>query len=250
MATASPAPATPNPAFAALKAKLAAIAAPPTRVEPVVPSSIPELDRLLGGGFPSGSLAVLEGTAGRWSVATRLLAGVTLRSVAAIVDDGALYPPDLVRCGARLDRILVVPAVLPLTIARAADVLVRSKACKVVVMPAPDLRAQVWTRLAGLAHRTGVLLIAIPPATASAIALAPLTASAGVRLQCTRECVAVAGKRGLWCSFAGYDVSAELRKHPWFVPERRAQLHVRDERAGDRVRLAFQRSTMAHAALR
>jgi hypothetical protein len=250
MATASPASATPNPAFAALKAKLAAVAAPPTRIESSISSSIPELDRLLGGGFPAGALVVLEGTAGRWSVATRLLAGVTLRSVAAIVDDGALYPPDLVRAGARLDRVLVVPATLPLTIARAADVLVRSKACKVVVMPAPDLRAQVWTRLAGLAHRAGVLLIAIPPAHVSAAVLAPLTAAAGVRLLCTRECVAVAGKRGLWCSFAGYDVCAELRKHPWFVPERRAQLRVRDDRAGDRVRMTFQRSTIAHAAVR
>jgi len=250
MASASPAPATQNPAFAALKAKLAALAAPPTRVEPVVPTSIPELDRLLGGGFPAGSLTLLEGSAGRWSIATRLLAGVTARAVAAIVDDGALYPPDLARCGARLDRVMVVPAALPLTIARAADVLVRSKACRVVVMPAPDLRAQVWTRLAGLAHRNGVLLVAIPPVQASAAAVAPLSAAAGVRLQCTRERVAVAGKRGLWCSFAGYDVCAELRKHPWYAPEKRAQLQLRDDRAGDRVRTTFQRSTIAHAAVR
>lgn len=211
-------------AFAALKADLdnAAFAAPRPRIESFIPSAVPALDRVLGGGFPTGSLVTLEGPAGRWSIAASLVASVTRRSAAAIVDDGALYPPDLARSGARLERVLVVPAQSPLTVARAADVLVRSKACRLVLVPVPELRAAVWMRLAGLAHRTGILLVAVAPPHAAAARMAPLAGAAAVRLYCTRGRLEIVGKRGVWCTIAGYDVCAEVRKRRAATPEKRA----------------------------
>lgn len=211
-------------AFAALKAELdnAAFAAPRPRIESRIPSAIPAIDRILGGGFPNGSLVTLEGPAGRWSIAAGLVASVTRRSAAAIVDDGALYPPDLARSGARLERVLVVPAQSPLTVARAADVLVRSKACRLVLVPVPELRAAVWMRLAGLAHRTGILLVAVAPPNAPSARIAPLAAAAALRLYCTRGRMEIVGKRGLWCTIAGYDVCAEVRKNRTAALEKRA----------------------------
>lgn len=211
-------------AFAALKADLdnARLAAPRPQVEARIPSSVPGLDRVLGGGFPNGSLVTLEGPAGRWSIAASLVASVTRRSVAAIVDNGALYPPDLVRSGVRLERVLVVPAQSPLTVARAADVLIRSKACRLVLVPVPELRAAVWMRLAGLAHRTGILLVAVAPPHAASAWIAPLAAAAALRLYCTRGRLEIVGKRGLWCTIAGYDVCAEIRKNRTAAPDKRA----------------------------
>ncbi|MEO6835246.1 MAG: hypothetical protein ABI231_04995 [Candidatus Tumulicola sp.] len=198
-------------AFAALKAGLnaSAAAAPPRlALEALIPIAVPALDRILGGGFPRGALVTLEGNAGRWSIAARLVAQVTSRSLAAIVDDGGLYPPDLARAGACLERVLIAPARTPLSIARSVDILVRSRTCRLVLMTAPNLRAAVWMRLANLAHRAGVLLIAIVTHATSQLA-----AAAALRLDCTLERLIIHGTRGLWCTFAGYDVRAHVRKH-------------------------------------
>jgi hypothetical protein len=194
-------------AFAQLKARLNTGFVTPVPVEDVVPTDVPALDRLLGGGFPRGTLVALEGDAGRWSIAARLIAQVTRRAMVAILDDGGLYPPGLVEAGARLDRVLVVPARTPLLAARAVDLLLRARACRLVVMPALALRDALWVRLAGLAHRTGALLIAV-----AATVTAPLAAAAGLRLYCTREQLGVHGQRGPWCRFAGYDLRAQIRK--------------------------------------
>ncbi len=197
-------------AFAALKTGLNASvgAVPRLPAETVISSAIPALDRILGGGFPRGALVTLEGNAGRWSIAARLLAQVTRRALAAIVDDGGLYPPSLTLAGARLDRILIAPATTALATARAVDILLRSRACRLVLMSAPNLRAAVWARLATLAHRAGVLLIAIVERAA-----APLAAAAALRLDCTLERLIVHGTRGLWCTFSGYEVMMRVRKH-------------------------------------
>ena len=116
-------------AFASLKAGLnnSTIAAPRASLEDGILSGVAALDRLVGGGFPRGALVTFEGDAGRWSIAVRLIAQVTRRAMAAIVDDGCLYPPSLVRAGVKLERLLVVPAQTPMGVARAVDILVRSK---------------------------------------------------------------------------------------------------------------------------
>jgi hypothetical protein len=167
--------------------------------------------------------------------------------MAAIVDDGGLYPPSLVRAGVCLERLLIVPARTPLGVARAVDILLRSRACRLVLMTAPDLRAAVWTRLAGLAHRAGVLLIAIV-----ARAAAPLAGAAGLRLYCSRERLIVHGMRGLWCAFAGYDVRAEVRKHKRFAIGGHARVRAIDSLDGAvlRERAVKARETLPRAALR
>jgi hypothetical protein len=210
--------------FAALKAGLSGTgSAVRIPVERLVPTGVSALDTALGGGFPRGTLVTLEGSAGRWSIAARLVATVTLDAVAAIIDDGGLYPPALAQSGARLDRVLIVPAGVPLGVARAADILLRSRACRLVLMPAVDLRAAVWARLAGLAHRTGILLIVIAALDASL----PLAAAAGMRLCCSRRELLARGLRGVWSTFDGYVVSAEVRKYKSAVSGGRALVTVR-----------------------
>lgn len=219
-------------AFAALKAGLnAGVAAPRLAAERAIPSGIPALDRILGGGFPRGALVAVEGEAGRWSLAARLLAQVTQRALAAIVDDGGLYPPSLARAGVLLDRVLIASATTPLGIARAADILLRSRACRLVLMPAPNLRPAVWSRLATLAHRTGVLLIAI-----ASCAAAPLAAATTLRLDCTLERLLFHGTRGLWCTFSGYELRASVRKYQHGAPGAQACLRAADPLEGVAVR--------------
>jgi hypothetical protein len=226
MALPSPSETSRRAAFAALRASLdpALLAAPRVRPEDLLSAKVPTLDRLIGGGFPRGTLVTLEGRAGRWTIAARLLAVATTRSTVAVIDDGGLYPPALANAGACLERVLIVPARSPLAAARAADILLRSRACRLVLMPAPDLRPAIWMRLSSLANRTGVVLIAIPSSgTSAAVALA---AAAGMRLHCTRERTAAAGNGALWCRFCGYTVCAELRKYKTPVSEVRAHLQA------------------------
>jgi hypothetical protein len=210
-------------AFEALKAELNARTAslPSTALPGVVPTAIPELDRLLAGGFPHGAVATLEGTTGRWSVAAGLVAATTDRSLVAILDDGALYPPGLAEAGARLERVLIVPARKALEIARAVDILLRSRICRLVLMPAIVLRDSVWTRLATLAHRNGVLLIVMVARAGTA-----LSAAAELRLHCALERIVMHGTHGLWGSFAGFDLCVHLRKHKHGLPGRQAHLRV------------------------
>jgi hypothetical protein len=215
-------PNTRQATFSELKARFHGRASRPVVVEPSVPTGIGELDVMLGGGFPCGSLVTLEGrmSSGRWSIASRLLASVTQTGLGAVIDEGELYPPTLSQGGVRLDRLLVVRARTPLGIARAADILIRSRACRAIVMPAPPLRAAVWTRLAGLAHRTGAVLVVIASRPA-----AELGAAAGIRLGCSLEQLSISGSRGVWCTFAGFQFRAEVRKHKRAAPG--MNVHVR-----------------------
>jgi RecA/RadA recombinase len=197
-------------------------AAPRVHTEPLVATGVQALDDLLGGGFPRGILAALEGDLGRRSIAARMLAQATLRGMAAVLDDGELYPPGLVHAGVRLDRLLIVPVATPLAGARAVDLLLRSRVCGTLVMPALALRAPVWARLAGLAHRSGTLVAVVAGGTA----MPHLTFAATVRLRCTLERLLLCGSRGPWCNFAGYDVRVELRKHKYLVPGAHASVRA------------------------
>ncbi|MGA9944837.1 MAG: hypothetical protein WBP75_07345 [Candidatus Cybelea sp.] len=208
-------------AFELLKAGLSA-KPPALPVEGILPSAIPELDCLLGGGFPAGVVATLEG--GGWSLAAGLVARVTRRSLVAILDDGSLYPPALAEAGVCLERVLVVPARKALATARAADILLRSRICRVVLMPAVTLRDVVWERLAKLAHRSGVILI-VPAAHADAA----LSVVAGVRLHCERERILMHGQRGLWGAIVGFELCIDVRKHKQMAAGRTVRVRVERE---------------------
>ena len=194
-------------AFERLRAQLSA-KRPSIAVESLLPSAIPQLDRLLGGGFPAGIIATLEGEAGRWSLAAGLVAQFTRRGLVAILDDGALYPPALLDAGAALERVLVLPARTALAIARAADILLRSRICRLVLMPAVTLRDAVWERLAKLAHRSNALLVVVAARTGAA-----LSAVASVRLHCALERAVVHGRHGLWGTVDGFELCVDVRKH-------------------------------------
>jgi hypothetical protein len=209
-----------NEAFQRLKERLSAKPAP-LPVEQLIPTGITEVDELLAGGFPAGTIATLEGETGRWSLAAGLVARMTRRSLVAIVDDGGLYPPALAEAGASLERVLVVPARKPLTMARAADILLRSRICRLVLMPFVTLRDAVWERLAKLAHRSGALLIVV-----AARAGAALSAVAGVRLQCTLERIHMLGRRGLWGAVDGFELCVGVRKHKHMAAGRTTHVTV------------------------
>ncbi len=179
-------------------------------LDDAMPTAVLALDTLLGGGFPLGSLVTLEGpcSSGRWSIAATLLAIATRRGLGAVIDEGELYPPSLEAAGVRLDRLLIVPAKTPVGVARAADLLLRSRAVRVIVMTAASLRAAVWARLANLAQRAGVLLVVV-----AARVWPELSASASLRLGFSFDRVLMRGTRGLWSTFDGFELRALLRKH-------------------------------------
>jgi hypothetical protein len=202
-------------AFAALKSELAA-RAEAGREElagKLVSSGIPALDVVLGGGLARGTIVVLEGGSGRMAIAARLLAGATARGLGAVVDAGELFPPALARAGVRLERLLVVPARSALGIARAVDILLRSRAFSVVLMPAVALRTQIWARLAGLAQKAGALVLALGIG-----ASAELAAFAATRLRCVLDRVLVSGAGGVFARLVGYDVRAQVLKHRYGRP--------------------------------
>lgn len=207
-------------AFERLRAELAAKPSP-LPLEPLLPSAIPELDRLLGGGFPAGTVATLEGETGRWSLAAGLAAQFTRRGLVAILDDGGLYPPALAEAGVALERVLVVPVRKALATARAADILLRSRICRLILMPAVALRDAVWERLAKLARRSGALLIVV-----SACAGVALSAVAEVRLHCTLERALMHGRRGLWGIVGGFELCVGVRKHKHMAAGASARLMV------------------------
>jgi hypothetical protein len=240
-------------AFSALKSSLTGRpASPQSKIADVTPTSIEALDRALGGGLPGSGLVALEGRSGRWSIVAKALAGVTRRALAAVIDDGSLYPPGLARAGVRLDRVMVVQAATPKGIARAADILIRSRACRLVLMGAPALGATAWMRLSAVAHRAGVLVVAIAERAGAALA-----AAASMRLRCELERVVLHGSRGPWCTVAGYDVRASIGKDKRAASGAWARVRAIDAATGSELRerlLArdgfIRRERVHHAAVR
>ena len=117
----------------------------------------------------------------------------------------------------RLERLLVVPVEEPSAAARAADIVVRSGAFTVVVIPTlPSGRgtgSATWTRLASLAHRANVLVIAVGDE-----ASAELRYFASLRLETAIERVRWNGAAGHCSELAGFDLRAVVRKHKRAVP--------------------------------
>jgi recombination protein RecA len=184
----------------------------------VVRSGAAEFDRILGGGFPRGTIATLEGapSSGRTAIAARLLAAATATGLGAVVGTSA-FPPALAAAGVRLERLLFVSAPDPVGAARAADILLRSGVFGVVVIPAlPSGRATgsaTWTRLASLAHRANALLVALGVEASS-----ELRYFASVRVETAIERVRWNGPSGHFGTLAGYDVRATIRKHKRAAP--------------------------------
>ncbi len=199
------------PIFATLKAELDVRAAGlRVGIADACPTGLPELDALLSGGFVRGSIATLEGppSSGRTAVLAAALARATQSGLAAAVDDGTLYPPDLESAGVCLDRLLLVQAAAPVQIARAADILLRSRAFGIVSISAVPLRTAVWSRLAGLAHKAAAVLL-----VAGTAADRDLPAFATTRLRCAIERVVWSDAPAQLRELAGYEIAAGVIKH-------------------------------------
>lgn len=211
-------------AFAALREALAerhrdaSAAAFTLGDDEVLRTGLPELDRVLGGGFPRGTIATLEGapSSGRSAIAARLLAVATERGLGALIGT-QLFAPGLAAAGVRLERLLCVPVTDPVGAARAADIVLRSGAFAVVVIPAlpggPRTGSAAWTRLASLTHRANSLLVALGVEPSS-----ELRYFASVRLETAIERVRWNGESGHLCELAGYDIRATVRKHKRAAP--------------------------------
>lgn len=159
----------------------------------------PEIDDLLGGGFPRGRLCevVSHGSAGATSLAQRLLAGVTREEhLAAWVDVAdAFDPASAVALGVELRRVLWVrPPDLAAALA-ATEMLLGTGGFALVLLDAARTGRQdpgagkgrrmlsgthTWLRLARAATRSQTALVVLPGATAGAAGLAG--AAAGMRL--------------------------------------------------------------------
>lgn len=222
----------------------------------VAATGIPDFDRILGGGFPRGTIGTLEGapSSGRTALAARLLAKATRRGLAAVIGD-ELFAPALAAAGVLLERLLIVPTREPLAAARATDILLRSGAFEVIVIPAlPSGRgtgAATWTRLASLTHRANAALIALGLEASN-----ELRYFASVRVETAIERVRWNGPAGHLGELAGYDIRAIVRKHKRAAPgasaliscttfEDRAPLTAIRERA-----LAIERTLPASVLLR
>ncbi|MBV9149862.1 MAG: hypothetical protein JO024_08350 [Candidatus Eremiobacteraeota bacterium] len=216
-------------AFAELKAGLearhrATLAARFAQADPTLfHTGFKALDSALGGGLARGTIAVFEGegSSGRTAVAARLLAAQTQSGLAAAIDDGGLYPPGLAAAGVRLERLLVMPVSDPLGAVRAADILMRSHAFGITLMPVVAVKAALWARLASLTHHAGALLLALGDQATNELGY---FSSARVRFQIAN--VHWTDRFGPFAQLAGYEIHAEVIKNKRAAPGTGADIAV------------------------
>ncbi len=193
--------------------------------ESVVRSGFRTVDVALGGGFPRGAIATLEGApgSGRSAVAARLLATATTNGgLGALIEtpagpEGAFYPPALAAAGINLSRLLIVHANGPSDVARAADIVLRSAAFGVVVIPMVGLKATAWTRLVSLTHRANAVFVVLGEAAPN-----ELRYFASLRVHVRAANVRFAGNAGLFCTLAGIGSEATVLKHKRAAPGKHA----------------------------
>lgn len=141
--------------------------APPTELSKCLPTGLPELDRLLAGGFPQGRLSEITGrlSSGRTSLALTLLARATrAEEVVAVVDGSDAFDPASARAaGVALERVLWVRAPELREVWRSAHKLLEARGFALVLLDLTDREASptraTWTRLARAAGATATALI-------------------------------------------------------------------------------------------
>lgn len=143
----------------------------PVEARACLPTGLPEIDRLLGGGFPRGRLSEIAGplSAGRTSLALSLLARATAaEEVCALVDaaDG-FDPPSAEAAGVTLERVLWArPAAGPPSLAlRSAERLLEARGFALVLLDPAGREREVprsaWARLARAAVASGSALVVL-----------------------------------------------------------------------------------------
>jgi hypothetical protein len=141
----------------------------PTVPHPRLPTGIPAIDRLLGGGIPSGRLSEIAGplSSGRTSLALALLARATQAGgVTAVIDAvDAFDPASAEAAGVDLARVLWVRAPRLREALRSAERLLAARGFALVLLDlaVASLRIApaIGPRLARLAAGTGTPLVAL-----------------------------------------------------------------------------------------
>lgn len=196
-----------NLAFERLRQRLGPMRpVPPSRL---LPSGVPALDHLLGGGFPRGGLILLEGamSSGCRALAARLLAQASREGLVAICEESGLYPPLLARAGVDLRRLLVLPVGEPLALLRSADLLLRGSAVAMLLLPDLPARGAHWLRI-GSAARTANALVLI----CTHGAFPELSSSAQMRVHARLERVLLSAGSERFTRFLGYEIRLEVLK--------------------------------------
>jgi hypothetical protein len=88
------------------------------------------------------------------------------------------------------------------------------------------LRATVWSRLCGLAQKSGAVLFALAMNASNELAYFSST-----RVRCAIDRVVWSGSGGVLCELAGYEVNAHVVKHRRAAPGAVARLRIVDERS-------------------
>ena len=141
----------------------------PAAFQPRLPTGIPAIDRLLGGGIPGGRLSEIAGplSSGRTSLALALLARATRAGeITAVIDAAdAFDPASAEAAGVDLERVLWVRAPRLREALRSAERLLSARGFALVLLDLAlaDLHIAPATgpRLARLAASTGTPLVAL-----------------------------------------------------------------------------------------
>lgn len=142
----------------------------PTEPLPRFPTGIPDLDRLLEGGFPHGRLSEIAGplSSGRTSLALCLLARATRAGeMVAVVDAADAFDPASAQAaGVRLDRVLWVRAPGWREALRSAERLLEAHGFALVLLDLPSERSEhiasaACSRLVRAAAAAGTALVVL-----------------------------------------------------------------------------------------
>jgi len=141
------------------------------RRDDILPTTLPPVDALLGGGLARGKMTEIAGRGARWSIVFATLAAATaMGEAAALIDIGDHFDPQLAEAaGIDLRRLLWVR---PKTLRQAmtAAEMIGATGFQLVVIDAgvPPLRGRrvpdaAWVRLARMAEAHGCTLLVSAP---------------------------------------------------------------------------------------
>jgi hypothetical protein len=141
----------------------------PAETPALLPTGLPDLDRLVGGGFPRGRLSEIAGppSSGRTSLALALLAQATRAGeVVAVVDVAdAFDPASAEAAGVRLERTLWVRAPQLRDALRSTERILEARGFAGVLLdlalPEPRVTPAAWARLARAAAGTQTALVVL-----------------------------------------------------------------------------------------
>lgn len=193
-----------------------------------LPTGIPDLDALLGGGFQPGQLGEVAGppSSGRTSVALALLARTTTAGeVVAVVDGTDCFDPASAEAaGVVLDRVLWVRAPGLREALRSTERLIEARGFALVVLDLTIAKLRVapaaWPRLARATAGSETALVLL-----SARRQAGSHAALAVELEPTR-----AHFTGTPCLLEGLEIEAVLVRHR-SAPLRSASLRLHTTQA-------------------